>query len=93
VAWPLQPPYKRSKGSALTRMGSEPLLSAPYCAARLAARTSTVRAHAANFTPAFSAAISQAALSAPVSLICRGLPLRSSGGFLGAPRLVFMPKL
>lgn len=55
MAWPLQPPYKRSKGSAQAD-GVGTLALRSYCAARLAARTSTVRAHAASLTPALSAA-------------------------------------
>jgi hypothetical protein len=67
VAWLLQPPYKRSKGSALVRMGSEPLLSAYFTPRRFAALKRTSLAHVTGLASSASAAVCICFLSAFVN--------------------------
>lgn len=89
MAWLLQRSYKPPKGSALARMGSEPLLSA-YLLRRFAALNRTFLAHVTGFASSASAAVCICCFSASVSGINILAVFRSLGSLGGLPRLVFM---
>jgi hypothetical protein len=89
VAWLLQGPYKPSKGSVFTRMGSKPLLSA-YLLRRFAALNNTSLAHVTGLASSDSAADCICCFSASVSGMSMESVRRSSGALGGLPRLVFM---
>lgn len=90
VAWLLQPPYKRPKGSVRTD-GVGTLALRFHLLRRFAALRSTSLAHVTGFTSSDSAAACICCLSSSVIGMSIAAVLRSLGFLGGLPRLLSMP--